>query len=324
VHGDGPDTAWVTPPDSRLPVTSTCVLEQSVDTVWETLTDPAAVMWLLPKALYFIASPEPVNGSGELRGVWVDRVRKGVRRSSVWEVTRDEAARQVTYLERGRPDRSLRLSFQLSNEAEGTRVEISVAHAHPWWRWWETPLVGKPGQSALQGLEERLRSATRGEIPEPINGLSMTMAPGTGAKKQNHAIVISAAPRHVWTIVNDKDASLLPVPDRVASWRRVIDGVEFIFTFDRHTGDALNCSMARVIVDGPFRLTTVDAQGVEILRELLPKDSDCLLRTTYRWTALLKSKNIRRGAEHWLAQVKEIAERDSPERQEIAAHAPDA
>jgi hypothetical protein len=300
---------WVTLPDTRPAVTSTFVLTQSVDTVWETLVDPAAVMWLLPKALYFIASPVPIDDAGELRGVWVDRVRKGVRLSSVWALTRDEQSRRVTFQERGRPDRHLSLSFQLSGEGDGTRVQIGLTHTHPRWRWWETPLIGKPGQGALQGLEERLHRAASGEIPAPINGQSMTMAPGTGAKKQNHGIVIAAAPKHVWTIVEDKQA-ILPTPDRLASWRRLIEGVEFIFTFDRHPGGALDCSMARVIMDGPYRLTTVDARGVEILRELLPKDGDCLLRTTHRWTALLKSKDIRTSAELWLKQVKEIATRE--------------
>jgi hypothetical protein len=300
----------VTTADTRPAVTSTFVLEKPVDLVWETLLDPAALMWLLPKAVYSIALPERVGGIGELRGGWVDRVRKGVRLSSVWEVACDEEARRVTFHERGHPNRRLTLSFQLSSEAGETRVVIDLVHDHPRWKWWATPLIGRPNQTSLKGLEERLRKATEGELPEAINGQRMTMAPGTGAKKQANAIVISAAPKLIWTIVNDKDATLVPAPDRLASWRRVIDGVEFLFTFRRAANGGVICSMARVTVDGPYRVTTVDALGVEVLYELLPKDGDCLLRTTHGWTALLKSKDIRKAAELWLQQVKAIAERE--------------
>ena len=300
-----PDTAGVTTPETRPAATSTFVLEQQVDTVWERLIAPDALMWLLPKAIYVIVAPEPEAENGELRGVWVDRVRKGIRLASVWELFRDEPGRRVTFLERGRPGRHLSLSFQLSANRGGTQVRVDVDHGYPWW---EPPLIGRPNQRALQGLQERLRKATGGEIMEPLNGQSMTMAPGTGAKKQTNAIVISAAPKHVWKIVNDKDATLLPAPNRLASWRRVIDGAEFIFTFDRDPSGRVVCGMARVIVNGPYRVTTVDATGLEILHELLPKDADCLLRTTHRWTALRKSRDLRKGAEHWLEQVKEIAE----------------
>jgi hypothetical protein len=308
-----PDTAGVTTADTRPAVASTFVLEKPVDTVWKTLADPAALMWLLPKAVYSIASPEPIDGLGELRGGWVDRVRKGVRLSSVWEVACDEEARRVTFHERGHPNRRLTLSFQLSSEAgetHETHVVIALVHNHPRWKWWATPLIGRPNQTSLKGLEERLRKATEGELPDAINGQRLTMAPGTGAKKQANAIVISAAPKLIWTIAGDKDATLVPAPDRLASWRRVIDEVEFLFAFRRTASGALTCSMARVSVDGPYRVTTVDALGVEVLYELLPKEGDCLLRTTHRWTALLKSKDIRKAAELWLQQVKEIAERE--------------
>jgi hypothetical protein len=309
-HAGLPDTAGVTTADTRPAVTSTFVLEKPVDTVWETLIDPAALMWLLPKAVYSIAVPEPVEGIGELRGGWVDRVRKGVRLSSVWEVACDEEAQRVNFHDRSHPSRRLTLSFQLSSEAGGTRVAIALVHDHPRWKWWATPLIGRPNQTSLKGLEERLCKATEGELPEAINGQRLTMAPGTGAKKQANAIVISAAPKVIWIIASDKDATLVPAPDRLASWRRVIDGVEFLFTFRQPASGAVICSMARVSVDGPYRVTTVDALGVEVLYELLPKDGDCLLRTTHRWTALLKSKDIRKAAELWLQQVKEIAERE--------------
>jgi hypothetical protein len=295
----------VTTPDTRPAATSTFVLEQPVDTVWDTLIGPAAMMWLLPKAIYSIVAPEPRGDGGELRGVWVDRVRKGIRLSSVWELIRDEPGRRVTFLDRSRPDRPLSLGFQLSSIDGGTQVRVDVAHGYPWW---STPIIGRLNQRSLQGVQERLRLATGGDAVEPLNGQSMTMAPGTGAKKQTNAIVISAAPRRVWKIVNDKDATLLPAPDRLASWRREIDGVEFIFTFDGDPSGRVVCSVARVLVDGPYRVTTVDATGLEILHELLPKDADCLLRATHRWTALRRSKDLRKDAEHWLQQVKEIAE----------------
>ena len=283
-------------------------LEESLESVWETLTSTQAGMWLLPKTVYAIATPAATDpGACELLGSWVDQVKKGVRQSFVWEVRRSDPDRTITFLDRGRPERRRSLTFQLSAKAEGVQVSIVLAEKG---RWWDR-LLGSPSERFLSALEARLRNAVAGEVPTPINGQTMTMAPGTGAKKQSNSIVITAPPRRVWAIAEDKDATLLPAPNRLSSWRRTIDGVDFVFAFSRRPNGSLAASMARVIVDGPYRHTTVDALGVEVLHQLLPQDGDCLLQTTHRWTALLRSKDIRKEAKSWLRQVKLVAEKDS-------------
>jgi uncharacterized protein YndB with AHSA1/START domain len=293
--------------EKRRTATRTFVLEQSIQSVWKMLVNPEAPMWLTPKAAYVVAPPKAAPGIGELRCCWVHRWKKGIRQQTVWELIRVDPGRRVTYLDRSGPG-SVTFDFQLAAEASGTRVDLV----------YQKPSLVKDrllGHDRHWGQSEnpmtRLIAAAGGDPPMPISGQVMTWTPGNGAREQINQIVISAPPKRVWTIVEDTDATLVPGPLRLASWRTRADGDTFTYSVTQLPSGRLVAGMARIVQDGPYRMTTINSDGVEIAHELLPHDEECLLRTTYRWTALIKAKAIRAGAQARLAGIKTAAESPS-------------
>jgi uncharacterized protein YndB with AHSA1/START domain len=293
--------------EKRRTVTRTFVLEQSIEGVWAALVDPQAPLWLSPNAAYVVAPPKPVEGFGELRCCWAQRWKKGIRQQTVWELIQVDPGRRVTYLDRTRPG-SETFDFHLTAETAGTRVEL----VYP------KPSFGKDrllahdlhwGQS--ENPMTRLIAAAGGDPPIPISAQVMTWAPGNGARQQVNQIVISASPRRIWTIVENADATLLPTPERLISWQARVDGDKFAYSVTRLPGGGLVAGMARIVQNGPYRMTTINSDGVEIDHELLPHDEACLLRTTYRWTALIKARAIRAGARSRLDDIKRAAESPS-------------
>jgi uncharacterized protein YndB with AHSA1/START domain len=287
----------VTGAAQRRTVTSSFTLEQSVESVWKTLVAPQALMWLLPKAAYVVAPPEAPESVGELRCCWLNQWKKGIRQQTVWELLTVEPGRQVTYLSRSRPSQGS-FEFQLDAADAGTRVEL----IHQKRTSLKDRLLGhelRVGPS--HDPTARLIAAAGGEWPEPITAGVMTWAPGISGREQNNDIVIAAPPERIWAIIAKQDAT-------VVSWRAVVDDVEYRYCLDEKPGGELVAEMSSFIPAGRLRVTTVDSRGVEVAYGLLPHEEGCLLRTTTRWTALIKARAIRKAAQARLAAIKQIAE----------------
>jgi uncharacterized protein YndB with AHSA1/START domain len=299
-----PDNQRVATDGERGTDTRTVVLEQSIESVWALLVDPQAGMWLTPKAAYTVAPPEPVAGAGELRCCWVNQWKKGIRQQTVWELQRVEPGHHVTFVSRTGPVQ-VSAEFRLVAEGTGTRLELTFAKQTPLR---ERLLRHHLLEAGAEHVLTHLLATLRGEPVAPIAAQVMTWAPGNSAKEQVNQITIAAQPKHIWAIADDKDGTCLPHPLQLVTWRAFDDGVEYRYSVTHLPGSGLHAAMTRVIPGGPYRSTTVNDAGVEVVHELLPHDEACLLRTTTSWTALIKTQAIRTTTRAWLEAVKERAE----------------
>jgi uncharacterized protein YndB with AHSA1/START domain len=285
--------------DGRRTATISAVLDQPIETVWASLVDPLATMWLMPKAAYAAAPPAPVDGFGELRCCWIDQWRKGVRSRTVWELIRDEPAQRVTYLDRTDPKTRRSLGFQLHAEGTGTRVDAAFNKG------------GFFDRLNLEHLVQRLTAAASGSSTPLTDPQIMTWAPGRGQHDQVNQIDITAPPKLIWALVDDKHAGKDPNqldPGRLTSWQSSIGGAEYRYDVNRLPGDGLTCEMTRLTRGGKYQLTTVNSLGTQVDYELLPGEQSWNLRTTHRWTLPIKAKHVRDDARQWLAKVKVNAE----------------
>jgi uncharacterized protein YndB with AHSA1/START domain len=292
--------------DGRRTATITAVLDHPIDSVWATLVDPLATMWLMPKAAYAVPVPDPVEGFGELRCCWIDQWRKGVRSRTVLEVVRDEQALRVSFADRSNPESERTTAFQLSPEGTGTRVDIEVAKRR-------TPLSLSPAPN-LEHLVQRLTEVVAGSPVAMTDPQIITWAPGAGQHDQVNQIDITAPPKLIWSLIDkqagkqtSKDITQLD-PGRLASWRSTISGVEYRYDISRLSDGGLTCELARLTRAGKYQLTTVNSLGTQVDYELLPGEQSWNLRTTHRWTIPIKAKHVRDDARQWLAKVKVTAE----------------
>jgi uncharacterized protein YndB with AHSA1/START domain len=279
-----------------------------VETVWQTLLDPAAIHWIASGDVFSVPVPGGPETVGALRCAW-RLMPKGIVGCLVFEVAEADPLKTVTYVERQKPPGfDSRITFRLAPEGGGTQVGITFSDRRYRYEW----SAGQRSASTYPGrLAAGLEAALRGETPRPADAASLVVAPDGEIRTEAFDIEIAGGEEVIWRYVEDETGVLIPDPRTLRQWPLREADKEFWIALRRMPDGRLFCHLSQIIRHGP-RQVTQKMFALSATHELIPGNGACTVRVTYSWDpGRLRRDAVATDAAAWLANIKAAAEADA-------------
>ena len=136
---------------------ASALVDSPMDQVWQCLLDPQAMRWMISHCVFVAPEPNGKRGLGAVYCGW-QRHPEGDLRQLINEVSEvDEALHRVTFSSRHQLRFSERLTFELSQQPNGTKGDVTDTQSR-------YRFEGSGRDVGLQAYVERLANAIQGEV----------------------------------------------------------------------------------------------------------------------------------------------------------------